>query len=549
MSVKKLVPLDISYEPSIEYVEMLGEGSYGEVWSAIWNGRSVAAKRILEKYFKRDYGQEIRDHYVGELKKEWEILRDLVHPNIVRMHEVLFPLNKSPVIIMELLHCDLLHYIEKSTSTPKVSPSKGLSIALGVAEGLEYLHGRNPPVVHRDLATKNILLTVDGQPKIADLGVAKVFTAGKDDFATAKPGTPLYAAPETYPTQTKWFGTMAKYGVKVDIFSFGVVLLVIIIGHEPVVFPVSPIKDGYKIPEVKRRENDIQAMGEHELKGLVLDCLKDKSSSRPHASTLVTELKRIRNDNEVKRCSSVLSQPKNTTVNLSRTDSFVPFEKIPSQPHYHYKFKVLFLGNSNTGKTCLHELLKNPAYDITNTVLTIGISPIRQWFQYDSSYVRMEVTDTAGQERHFSLPPSYVRDVDGVFLVYDVSKKYTFENIRFWIDMIDRYKSKDKEKVQILLVGNKVDLRQNVKPEDLVPEERALEYAGNIQCPYVETSAKDIDSVMAMYKKMVEALISTVSPEDIAFEEREAGSMIRLPSPPNKSRTWKNYICPFCKSS
>lgn len=291
-------------------------------------------------------------------------------------------------------------------------------------------------------------------------------------------------------------------------------------------------------------------MGDHELKGLVLDCLKEKSSSRPHASKIVEALKRIRNENEVKRCSSVLSHQENATVNLSRSDSSVSFEKIPSQPYYHYKFKVLFLGNSSTGKTCLHELLKNPAYNISSTVLTIGVSPIRQWFEYDSRYVRMEVTDTAGQERNFALPPSYVRDVDGVFLVYDISRKETFYNIQFWMDMINKYKS--KENIKMLLVGNKVDLRQTMKPEDMVSEERALECARNIQCPYVETSAKDIDSVMAMYKKMVETLISTVSPEDVTFQEREAGrrgSTIKLPSSPNKSRTWKDYLCPSCKKS
>lgn len=286
-------------------------------------------------------------------------------------------------------------------------------------------------------------------------------------------------------------------------------------------------------------------MGDHELKGLVLQCLKDKRSSRPHASKIVEVLKRLRNDHEGKRLRNVHSQTDTVNVLSSRSDSSVSFEKILSQPYHHYKFKVLFLGNSSTGKTCLHELLKNPAYNINSTVLTIGVSPIRQWFEYNSSYVRMEVTDTAGQERHFSLPPSYVRDVDGVFLVYDVSRKHTFENIHFWIDMINKYKS--KENIQMLLVANKVDLRQTMKPEDMVSEERALECATNIHCPYVETSAKDIDSVMAMYKKMVEILITTVSPEEREAERR--GSTIKLPPSPQKNKTWKEYLCPSCKNT
>jgi serine/threonine protein kinase len=239
MSDEKVNAVINNSEDTIVYKKQIGKGSYGEVWSAVWNGFEVAAKRIHEEFIRKEFGQEIIDHYIGGFKKEWEVLRDLDHPNIVKMHTVLFPLNKSPVIVMELLHCDLEHYIKRSTSTPKVSLSEGLSISLGVAEGLEYLHGMNPPIVHRDLATKNILLTEDGHPKIADLGVAKVFAAGKDAIATAKPGTPLYAAPETYKNIRSY---VAKYGVKVDIFSFGVVMLAIIVGHEPVVFPVGPLK-------------------------------------------------------------------------------------------------------------------------------------------------------------------------------------------------------------------------------------------------------------------------------------------------------------------
>jgi serine/threonine protein kinase len=116
----------------------------------------------------------------------------------------------------------------------------------------------NPPVVHRDLATKNILLTTEDHPKIADLGVAKVFAAGKDAFATVVPGTPLYAAPETYPIKKGLaFCTEVMYGVKVDIFSFGVLLLVIIVGEEPTVWPLSPLKGKQITPKYGLRIEQI----------------------------------------------------------------------------------------------------------------------------------------------------------------------------------------------------------------------------------------------------------------------------------------------------
>ena len=117
---------------------------------------------------------------------------------------------------------------------PEVSFSEVVKIMLDVAEALQYLHSQKPPIVHRDLASKNVLLTKSLHAKIADLGLAKVFPHSAM-YATAVPGTPVYAAPETYP---KKIGRTPKrdqaiYTEKIDIFSFGALMLETIIGHLP----------------------------------------------------------------------------------------------------------------------------------------------------------------------------------------------------------------------------------------------------------------------------------------------------------------------------
>ena len=185
------------------------------------------------------------DQFREEFQREWDVLKLLNHPNVVKLHQVVFPKRRLPIIITELLHCDLERFVRESTSSPKVPDMNLICIALDVIQGLQYMHGLDPPVVHRDLATKNILLTVNGTAKIADMGVAKAFTQGCDMYATPVRGTPVYAAPETYPVM-RHFEVVdnAKYGPKVDIFSFGVVLLAMVVGHEPVVWPVSPITKG-----------------------------------------------------------------------------------------------------------------------------------------------------------------------------------------------------------------------------------------------------------------------------------------------------------------
>ena len=222
----------------------IGKGSYGKVYKAVWNGSEVAAKRFHSTFFENGFSQ-VADQYMDEFQREWDVLKLLNHPNVVKLHTALFPKGHSPIIITELLHCDLEKYIKESTSSPKIPNMNLICIALDVIQGLQYMHSLTPPVVHRDLATKNILLTVNGTAKIADMGVAKVFAAGCEMYATHVPGTPVYAAPETYPVMRNFevVGD-AKYGPKVDIFSFGVVLLAMIVGREPVVWPITPIDKG-----------------------------------------------------------------------------------------------------------------------------------------------------------------------------------------------------------------------------------------------------------------------------------------------------------------
>ena len=103
---------------------------------------------------------------------------------------------------------------------------------LDVAEGLAYLHYEcNPPIVHRDLASKNVLLTEDRQAKIADLGLAKFFSRDQKMLASPVSATPAYAAPETYSPNRS--SPKVEYSIKIVIFSFGVIMMELINGRYP----------------------------------------------------------------------------------------------------------------------------------------------------------------------------------------------------------------------------------------------------------------------------------------------------------------------------
>ena len=102
------------------------------------------------------------------------------------------------------------------------------------SRGAGFLHQQNPPIVHRDLATKNVLLTRNKQAKIADLGIAKCFSLQQTMYSSPNCGTPAYAAPETLSTKQ---AQKVVYGVKIDIFSFGVMLMEVVNSSRPKMEP------------------------------------------------------------------------------------------------------------------------------------------------------------------------------------------------------------------------------------------------------------------------------------------------------------------------
>ena len=235
---------------SVEEIKLgdkIGDGSYGEVFKAEWCGKRVAAKRIRPVFFEGDYDGSIRAAFLEKFKSEWEILRSLQHDNIVQYYTVILPpAPETPIIVTELLECDLAKYLRESESKPKLPFSEVIKILLDVAQALHYLHSRKEPIVHRDLASKNVLLTKSKHAKIADLGLAKAFPRGANMYATAMPGTPVYAAPETYPKRFggRPWGDKARYTQKIDIFSFGALMLETIIGHLPERDLPDPVLEG-----------------------------------------------------------------------------------------------------------------------------------------------------------------------------------------------------------------------------------------------------------------------------------------------------------------
>ena len=149
----------------------LGSGSYGSVVELISDGLPCAGKKIHSLLVDRN--NVGRDAMTRKYLEECRLMASLRHPNLVQFLGVCFLPDSSefPVLVMELMGIDLDDFLSKYTQIPL---GVKCSILRDIACGLVYLHRHEPPIIHRDLSAKNVLLNSAMVAKITDLGVARL---------------------------------------------------------------------------------------------------------------------------------------------------------------------------------------------------------------------------------------------------------------------------------------------------------------------------------------------------------------------------------------
>ena len=226
-------------------------------------------------------------------------MSQLHHPNIVQFLGVCYlPGSPIPVLLMEKLLTSLDNLLETS---PNIPLDVKVHLLTGTAQGVVYLHSHTPPIAHRDLTARNILIDSGLAAKIADLGVARMVNIQPGQLAatmTAGPGTNLYMPPETVQEER-----VTRYNTTIDIFSFGVVSLFTLTQTFPKDLKPSTYRDLttrrlVARSEIERREHYIQlmqaALGEtHPLVKLTLDCLEYDPEDRPSAVEVLRRLEEV----------------------------------------------------------------------------------------------------------------------------------------------------------------------------------------------------------------------------------------------------------------
>ncbi|KAG0602844.1 hypothetical protein M758_10G046000 [Ceratodon purpureus] len=196
----------------------IGEGSFGAVYKGYLqaNAIPVAVKQLFIK----------NQQSITEFLNEVVVVTAIKHRNLVNLRGCCVREDQRLLVYEYVDNNDLSHHLFDSKENQRLTWPARFNICLGVAKGLQYLHASaQPRIIHRDIKASNILMDQDFQPKIADFGLALFFPDEESHIITSDvAGTRGYWAPE--------YATMGKLSEKVDVYSFGVLLLEIVSGRK-----------------------------------------------------------------------------------------------------------------------------------------------------------------------------------------------------------------------------------------------------------------------------------------------------------------------------
>jgi small GTP-binding protein len=165
------------------------------------------------------------------------------------------------------------------------------------------------------------------------------------------------------------------------------------------------------------------------------------------------------------------------------------------------RLTLFFIGDSAVGKTSFLRKYTNNIFD-SQQLSTFGIDFSLKTIKINGEEITLKFFDTAGQEQYRSLSSNLIKSADGIFLMYDITNRKTFEEIGKWIESIKESKKSD---FPIVLIGNKCDLEN----ERMVKKKEGEKFAQNQEFPFPfrETSCKDNINIEESVQILVNRII------------------------------------------
>ncbi|KAL4191551.1 hypothetical protein AMTRI_Chr07g81140 [Amborella trichopoda] len=258
--------------------QLIGEGSFGEVYLVKWRGTEVAAKTI-----RSSIASNPRVNYT--FRKEFSLWAKLRHPNIVQFLGVLKHTERLTFLTEYLQNGSLYDILKKKG---RLDPRTAVSYALDIARGMNYLHEHKPyPIIHRDLTPRNVLLDDSGHLKVTDFGLSKIAQEKRSLGSykmTGGTGSYRYMAPEVYRRES--------YGKSVDVFSFALILHELFQGG-----PSNMSEPPEAIADKRAYEHSRPSLSAlfypEDIKSLLRQCWHKNPNLRPSFETIITQLEAI----------------------------------------------------------------------------------------------------------------------------------------------------------------------------------------------------------------------------------------------------------------
>ena len=273
----------------------IGHGSYGSIIEVEMPGALCAAKQIHDQFQNPDIMSErTMAELAAGFVRECQLMSTLRHPHIVLFLGVCFLSgSQMPAILMEKLLSSLHDLLDFDQYIPI---SLKCSILHNVASGLLFLHSQSPPIIHRDLSAKNILLNEGMVAKIGDLGMARIIPT-QSSTMTKAPGATIYMPPEALEDES-------KYDTKIDIFSLGVLAIFALSQTFPKPLAQAYTTEGGKLvprTELERRDSYMKQIAQelqegHLLINMITQCMKNTPRERPSIQQVIQWLEQARAD-------------------------------------------------------------------------------------------------------------------------------------------------------------------------------------------------------------------------------------------------------------